>query len=80
MEPAADWLPLREAVFIFGVADDMATDLDDKPFDKLTDAEIAEISATPFSIDRLTQMLEEKSGATRAEIDFTHIDLFICFR
>ena len=51
MEPAADWLPLRKAVFIFGVAaDDMATDLDDKQFDKLTDAEIAEISATPFSI------------------------------
>ena len=70
MEPAADWLPLRKAVFIFGVAaDDMATDLDDKQFDKLTDAEIAEISATPFSIDRLTQMLEEKSGAARAEIN-----------
>jgi hypothetical protein len=70
VKPAADWLPLREAVFIFGVAaDDMTTDVDDKPFDTSTDAETREIDATPSLIRRLTQMLEEKSGATRAEID-----------
>ena len=68
VEPAADWLPLNRAVFTFGVAAD-DTDLRDKPFDALTDAEIVEIGATPFSKRRLTQMLEEKSGATRAEID-----------
>jgi hypothetical protein len=65
--PAADWLPLARAVFTFGVAaDEMA---DDKPFDRLTTAEIAEIGTTPFSIRRLTQILEEKSGASRADID-----------
>jgi hypothetical protein len=69
-EPAADWLPLKRAVFTFGVAaDDMAIDHHDRPFDTLTDAEIAEIGTTPFSIRRLTRMLEEMSGATRAEID-----------
>ena len=63
-------MPLRKAVFTFGVAaDDMASDLDDKPFDALTNAEIAEVSARHFSIGRLTQMLAEKSGVTWAEID-----------
>ena len=69
VEAAADWLPLARAVFTFGVAaDDMAADLHDT-FDPLTAAEVAEVGATPFSKGRLTQTLEEKSGATRTEID-----------
>jgi len=69
LEPAADWVPLRKAVFTFGVAaDDTAADLFDKPLDTLTNAEIAAISDKP-SIRRLTRMLKEESGATGVNID-----------
>jgi hypothetical protein len=70
LEPAADWVPLRKAVFTFGeAADDTAADLFNKPLDTLTNAEIAAISGKQFSIRRLTRMLKEKSGATEVDID-----------
>jgi hypothetical protein len=64
LRPEADWLPIRQAVFIFGVAEGR-TDADfyDKPFDKLTQAEIVESSISPFSLRQLTTILEHKSGA-----------------
>jgi hypothetical protein len=72
LRPEADWLPIRQAVFIFGVAEGR-TDADfyDKPFDKLTQAEIVESSISPFSLRQLTTILEQKSGAHKAEINPT---------
>jgi hypothetical protein len=71
-QPEVDWLPLSQAVFTFGVAEDgISGDLHDKPFDELTEAEIAETYATPFSVRKLTRMLEEKTGARKAEINPT---------
>ena len=41
-EPEVDWLPLSQAVFTFGLAEDrIASDLHDKPLYELTEAEMA---------------------------------------
>ena len=53
-EPEPNWMPLRQAVFTFGIAEDRrASKLRDKP----------------FSLRELTRTLEEKSGAQEAKID-----------
>jgi hypothetical protein len=56
-------------VFTFGVAaHEIPADFHDKPFNPLTTVQTAEIG-TPFSTRQLTQMLKEKSGASRADVD-----------
>jgi hypothetical protein len=63
-EPEVDWLPLSQAVFKFGVAEDgIANYPNEKPLYELTDAEMAESRETPFSVCQLTKMLEKESGA-----------------
>jgi hypothetical protein len=60
-EPKANWLPLRQAVFTFGMAaDDAAADL-------IGSTPVRH--PTPFSTRQLTQMLADRSGASKAEID-----------
>jgi hypothetical protein len=49
----------------------ISDDLHDKPLHELTEAEMAESHATPFSVRELTRMLEEKTGARKAEINPT---------
>jgi hypothetical protein len=71
-QPELDWLPLSRAVFTFGVAEEGISDaLHDKPLHELTEAEMAETHATSFSVRVLTRMLEEKTGARKAEINPT---------
>jgi hypothetical protein len=71
-EPEVDWLPLSQAVFKFGVAEDgIANDLIEKPLHELAQAEKAEDGTTPFSVGQLTEILERKSGARAAEINLT---------
>jgi hypothetical protein len=69
-EPEPNWMPLRQAVFTFGIAEDgRASELRDKPFYDLTEAEVVEITAIPSSLRELTSTLKEKSGAQEAKID-----------
>jgi hypothetical protein len=71
-QPELDWLPMSRAVFTFGVAEEGISDaLHDKPLHELTEAEMAETHATSFSVRVLTRMLEEKTGARKAEINPT---------
>jgi hypothetical protein len=82
-DPEPDWVPLRQAVFKFGMtADDDSAGIYDKPLPGLSEFKALspellrqaaiefEASATaPFSRRQLTKMLMEKSGAHIAEID-----------
>ena len=71
-EPEVNWLPLSQAVFTFGVAEDgIANDLIEKPLHELTEAKMAEGGTTPFSVGQLTKILERESGALVAEINLT---------
>jgi hypothetical protein len=71
-EPEVDWLPLSQAVFTFGVAEDGSTnDVNERPFNELTDAEMAEGRSTRLSVGQLEKMLERTSGARKAEINLT---------
>lgn len=80
VQPEVDWLPLSHAVFTFGVAEDgISNDLLDKPLYELTEAEIAESGATPFSVRQLTKMLEENTGARKAEINLTSFTFSFSF-
>jgi hypothetical protein len=69
-QPEADWVPLKQAVFRFGVTEDSnSTNFPDKPFHELTEAEIAESSGSPSALGELTKMLKERTGAYEAKID-----------
>lgn len=75
-EAEVSWLPLAQAIFAFGIsADDMKPALYDMARYELTKVDSSKIDTTralspiAFSIRQLTQMLQEKSGARKAEID-----------
>ena len=79
-QPEVDWLPLSHAVFTFGVAEDsISHDLHYNPLHALTEAEMAENCATPFSVGQLTKMLEEDTGARKAEINLTSFTFTFSF-
>jgi hypothetical protein len=83
-EPHASWVPLRQAVFKFGMtADDEAAAIHEKPFREFDESasslellrqmtiEAEESASVPFSRLQLAKMLLEKSGAHRVVIDPT---------
>ena len=71
-EPKVDWLPIRLAVFKFGMADDdQVSGLQEKPLDELSDSEINNLGPMLYSRSQLTRLLEAKSGANTATIDTT---------
>jgi hypothetical protein len=79
-QPKVDWLPLSHAVFTFGVAKDgLSNDLHDKRLHELTEAEMAENRATRFSVRQLTKMLEEETGAQKAEINLNSFTFSFSF-
>jgi hypothetical protein len=66
--PKKTWLPLRRAVFAFGMTEDEAlAAIHDRPFLELSKEEVG--SAAPYSRRQLAKKLKQLSGADDAEID-----------
>lgn len=71
-EPKVDWLPIRLAVFKFGIAeDDQVSGLQETTLDELSDSEIKNLGPMLYSRSQLTRLLEAKSGANTVTIDTT---------
>jgi hypothetical protein len=69
-EPQADWLPISQAVFRFGLAVNGGSSAAyGKPLHECTESEIVESSTQPLSLTELTKMLKEKTNALEVEID-----------
>jgi hypothetical protein len=71
-EPEAEWVPLKQAIFRFGVADaenGTASDLSNAQLYELKEAEIGVSVIALLSLAQLTEVLKDKSGASTAAID-----------
>jgi hypothetical protein len=69
VKPEADWVPLKQAVFRYAIADPADSDLSDEQVIDLTEAKIVTLNPMFLSLAQLTKMLKDKSGAIHAEID-----------
>lgn len=78
MKPEPSWVPLKQAVFIV-VDEGLASDLHDKPLYELTEAEIIETGTFSVPLSRLAKILEDTSGANRAEISTSTSTLLFYF-
>jgi hypothetical protein len=68
-EPEAEWVPLKPAVFRFGISEVAASDLSSEQLFELREAETRASEIEFLSLVQLTKILKDKSGASYAEID-----------